>query len=754
MRNFSENSIEGYVETVIFHNEENGYSVIAMSVNLAEVTCVGTLPGIAEGMYISCKGRYVQHPTYGEQFSIDSYTVREPHSREAFLRFVSSGVIPGIRKKNGQKIADRFGDDSYRIMLEEPETLAKEVKGISLNQAYGFQKSLVDNRQINDALIFLQGMGIGNVLAKKIYTYYGEEMYTILKENPYRLTEDIENVGFKTADEYVKRSGLKISFENRVRAACIYILEKGVGDGHCYLPADVLKAQTQELLGGNIEDFNSILTDLSVDSRVTARIADSGEVRVYLPAYFNMEQNVAVNLTQLNRARTNSDFVNVKGEKIEDVLASVEKESGIELDEKQKESVKSAMEGGVLVITGGPGTGKTTVINAIIRVFSDMGLDIKLAAPTGRASKRMSEACGMEACTIHRLLGYSPYGSTDDKGESAYMKFEYNAENKLDGDIVIIDEMSMVDLWLMNALLNALKPGTRLILVGDSNQLPSVGAGNVLGDIMDSGCFPVVRLEKIFRQARDSDIVVNAHKINKGEYVDLDAKSRDFLFIKRDDPDKIISAMYTLITDKLPAYVGAPVNEIQVLTPSKTSKTGVERLNRILQNLINPPDGSKRERRVKDAVFRVGDKVMQIKNDYDLEWSRYCEDGMKERGTGIYNGDIGVITEINTYAETLKVLFDDCKEVNYDFDILEELELAYAITIHKAQGSEYPAVVIPMYPAPRMLMNRKLLYTAVTRARKCVCMVGIKECFEQMEENIFESQRYSALSEAIRQNNS
>ena len=748
MGDISDNSIEGYVESVIFQNEENGYCVITMSVNLAELTCVGTLPGISQGMYISCKGKYVQHPVYGEQFSVESFTVKEPHSREAFLRFVSSGIIPGIRKKNGQKIADRFGDDSYRIMLEEPETLAREIKGISLNQAYGFQKSLIDNRQINDALIFLQGMGIGNVLAKKIYAFYGEDMYTVLKENPYRLTEDIENVGFKTADEYVKRSGLKVSLENRIRAACLYALERGVADGHCYLPADVLKERTEEFIGSSLNEFDSILADLSVESRLTARLSEDGEIRVYLPAYFNMEQNVAVRLGEIDRARK-PEPAGLKG--LDEKIRCVEEETGIELDAKQKEAVINAMEGGVLVITGGPGTGKTTVINSIIRVFSDMGLDIKLAAPTGRASKRMSEACGMEACTIHRLLGYSPYGAGED--EPAYMKFEYNDDNRLEGDVVIIDEMSMVDLWLMNALMNALNTGTRLILVGDSNQLPSVGAGNVLGDILDSGCFKSVCLEKIFRQAQSSDIVVNAHKINKGEKVDLDAESKDFLFIKRDEPDKIISAMYTLVTEKLPDYVGASVNDIQVLTPSRTSKTGVERLNRILQELINPPGADKRERQVRDNIFRVGDKVMQIKNDYDLEWVRIFEDGMRERGTGVYNGDIGVITGINEFAETLKVLFDDQREVEYDFDILEELELAYAITIHKAQGSEYPAVVIPMYPAPKMLMNRKLLYTAVTRARKCVCMVGIKDCFEQMEENIFESQRYSALSEAIRQNN-
>ncbi len=748
MGDISDNSIEGYVESVIFQNEENGYCVITMSVNLAELTCVGTLPGISQGMYISCKGKYVQHPVYGEQFSVESFTVKEPHSREAFLRFVSSGIIPGIRKKNGQKIADRFGDDSYRIMLEEPETLAKEIKGISLNQAYGFQKSLIDNRQINDALIFLQGMGIGNVLAKKIYAFYGEDMYTVLKENPYRLTEDIENVGFKTADEYVRRSGLKVSLENRVRAACLYALERGVADGHCYLPADVLKERTEEFIGSSLNEFDSILADLSVESRLTARLSEDGEIRVYLPAYFNMEQNVAVRLGEIDRARK-PEPAGLKG--LDEKIRCVEEETGIELDAKQKEAVINAMEGGVLVITGGPGTGKTTVINSIIRVFSDMGLDIKLAAPTGRASKRMSEACGMEACTIHRLLGYSPYGAGED--EPAYMKFEYNDDNRLEGDVVIIDEMSMVDLWLMNALMNALNTGTRLILVGDSNQLPSVGAGNVLGDILDSGCFKSVCLEKIFRQAQSSDIVVNAHKINKGEKVDLDAESKDFLFIKRDEPDKIISAMYTLVMEKLPDYVGASVNDIQVLTPSRTSKTGVERLNRILQELINPPGADKRERQVRDNIFRVGDKVMQIKNDYDLEWVRIFEDGMRERGTGVYNGDIGVITGINEFAETLKVIFDDQREVEYDFDILEELELAYAITIHKAQGSEYPAVVIPMYPAPKMLMNRKLLYTAVTRARKCVCMVGIKDCFEQMEENIFESQRYSALSEAIRQNN-
>lgn len=741
--------IEGYVENITFRNEENGYTVFSLSYRYNLITCVGIIGSIYSGQYIVADGSFINHPIYGEQFSIESFVTREPHSKEAFLKFISSGAVAGIRKKNGTKIADKFGDDSYRIMLEEPETLAKEIRGISLSQAYEFQRILVDNKQINDAVLYLQKFGVGTVLAKKIYGRYGENLYKVIEKNPYILAEEVKNVGFKTADDIARRMGTKLDSEFRIRAALIYTLEKASEEGHTYLPSKELKEKTESLLDANIPNFDVILADLTVEEKVLSKIQLDGDVFVYLPYLYNLEERLAYMLADLEKYK-----YRLNTEKIDEEINSAHLKNGIELDVDQIEAVKKAMISGILVITGGPGTGKTTVINTIIRLLLDKGQEIKLTAPTGRASKRMSEACGYEAQTIHRLLGYGPvfqknsdkFGSIDNDSK---MAFEYNSDNPLDADVIIVDEMSMVDLKLMNALTSAVGPGTRLILVGDEDQLPSVGVGRVLGDIIDSDAFPIVRLNKVFRQAAESDIISNAHRINKGEFVDLEKPSKDFLFIKRDNPDKIISAMYTLLMDKLPKYVNAKPEEVQILTPSRVSKVGVDSLNMIMQNLINPPKPGKREKKFKNLIFREGDKVMQIKNDYQLEWVKLDNKGLRENGLGVFNGDTGVVEEVNVFAEMVRVVFDDGREVRYDFGDLDQLELAYAITIHKAQGSEYPAVIIPMFPVPKMLMNRKLLYTAVTRARKCVCLVGIEDCFRQMEDSIYEFSRYSSLKDRI-----
>ncbi len=746
--NSAETVLEGYVEAILFRNEDNGYTVFTVSGPKEETTCTGVISGLSAGQYMQLEGRFVEHAVYGRQFSVMSYVFKEPHTSEAFLRFMSSGGLPGIGKKKAAKITDRFGDDSYRIMIEEPETLAKEIKGISVSQAYAFQEVLAEKKQENDARMFLQKYGIGASLSEKIYNFYGQRIYSVINENPYQLAEDVKSIGFKTADEIVLRSGVHVDPKYRIRSAVIYILETAAGEGHTFLPMEELRRRITELIGRTEEGPEGIISDLSIEKRLVVKPGDKDDFFVYLPCYWQMEVNVAERLKNLMNTvipfQDGDDGVSES-----DKLSEIERELGVTFDETQREAVLGGVTKGITVITGGPGTGKTTIINAIIKLYLGRGMSVKLAAPTGRAAKRLAETSGMETHTIHRLLGYAPaFGSEDDFHEGSSdsrMAFEYNFDNPLETDVVIIDEMSMVDIWLMNALLNALPDETRLIMVGDCDQLPSVGAGNVLGDIIASGVFYVVRLEKIFRQAAQSDIVSNAHRINKGAPVDLGKPSKDFLFIKRETDDKIISAIYTLVTDKLPKYVEADKADIQILTPSRLSKLGVERLNVIMQSLINPPSPAKKEKEFRGFIFREGDKVMQIKNNYVLEWTRTDAFGMGETGTGVYNGDTGILERVSTFDETVTVVFDDGRRVDYAFSELDELDLAYAITIHKAQGSEYPAVVIPMFYAPKMLMNRKLLYTAVTRARKCVCLVGLPECFFRMEENLYESRRYSSL---------
>ena len=729
--------MEGYVEHIIFRNAENGYTIFELVSGEEELTCRGTFAYLNEGDFVSVEGQMVEHPIYGTQLQVTSYELRPPEDVVAIQRYLGSGAIKGIGETMAARIVQKFGADTFRIMEEEPERLA-EIKGISERKAREIAIQVEDKKELRQAMIFLTQYGISNSLAVKIYTKYGPQMYGIMQENPYQLAEDISGVGFKIADEIASRIGIHTDSDYRIRSGILYVLLQAVGDGHTYLPRQELVRRGAEVLGVEESGIEIQLGNLCIDRKLIIKLEEEEE-RVYAAAYYYMELNTAKMLHDLNVPYAYDEAASMRR------LEKIEDHAGMELDELQKEAVLGAVKNGVFLLTGGPGTGKTTTINAMIRYFESEGLDIMLAAPTGRAAKRMTETTGYEASTIHRMLELM--GGPDNGEKGSFLR---NEENPLETDVIIIDEMSMVDLPLFHALLKAVLVGTRLVLVGDKDQLPSVGAGAVLKDLLQSEKFPTVMLNKIFRQAGESDIVVNAHKINRGEQVILDNKSMDFFFLKRQDPNVIISVLLTLIQKKLPKYVEATPYDIQVLTPTRKGLLGVERLNGILQQYLNPPEKDKKEKEHAGVIFREGDKVMQLKNNYQLEWEIRNRYGLPiDKGMGIFNGDMGIIKEMNLYAETMTIEFDDCREVEYSFKQLEELELAYAITIHKSQGSEYPAVVMPMWPGPRMLMNRNLLYTAVTRARRCVTMVGSDETFYQMAENINEQTRYSGLKERL-----
>lgn len=728
--------ISGYIDHIIFRNEDNGYTVMVMICDGEEVTCVGTLQYINEGELIEAEGTYTQHSTYGTQFKISSFELKAPEDEMAIERYLGSGAIKGIGSALAARIVRRFKGDTFRIMEEEPERLA-EIKGISEKKAREIAQQMEEKRDVRKAMIFLQKYGISSALSVKIYNQYGERLYRIIEENPYQMTDEIQGVGFKIADEIAERAGIHTDSDFRIRSGLFYALKQSMAEGHIYLPRLELLQRGAQLLGVSAEAMERNLLDLAMDRKVILK-----EDRVYCTQNYYLELNTAKMLHDLNVAADIAD------DTVLAKLSEIEERTGTVLEELQKEAVVQAVNHGLLVITGGPGTGKTTTINTLIQYFASEGLEILLAAPTGRAAKRMTEATGYEAQTIHRLLEIS--GVPEE--ESTGYHFERNMENPLEADVIIIDEMSMVDLFLMHALLSAVTVGTRLIMVGDVNQLPSVGPGSVLKDIIYSECFPVVRLNKIFRQASESDIVVNAHKINEGEHVILDNKSRDFFFLKREDANVIISVVLTLVMKKMPKYVDAGPMDIQVLTPMRKGLLGVERLNTILQEYMNPRSSEKKEKEYGNGLFREGDKVMQIKNNYQIEWEIRGAYGIPvEKGVGVFNGDMGIVKEINTYAEQMTVAFDDNKYIEYSFKELEQLELAYAITIHKSQGSEYPAVVIPLLSGPRMLMSRNLLYTAITRARKCVTLVGSEQVFQQMIDNEMEQKRYSTLKEQIEQ---
>ncbi|MDD6327604.1 MAG: AAA family ATPase [Eubacteriales bacterium] len=766
---------EGYIERVIYTNEDNGYAVFSVEGEDGEEIFVGTLYGVGEGLYIVAEGDYVHHPQYDIQFKFTSCEIQMPEDVVGIERYLSSGIIKGIGEVRAKQIVKKFKADTLRIIEEEPERLA-EIKGISERQARAIGVSYAEKQEFREVVIFLSQYGISVNLAIKIYNEYGDRVYEIIRGNPYKLAEDITGVGFKMADAIARRMGIEANSEFRLRSALIYALNLATQEGHMYLPkqelihrAVLLTRETVNDMYGDASVFgyaeyssadsaNSVYEDtvntmeeqllaLAIDSQVIIKTIGDMPVVYSSPNYY----------VELHTARMLMDLqlrYEMPEDAIKEELLHIEQETGIMLDDTQRRAVKSAITAGVAVVTGGPGTGKTTIINAIIKYFSAQGMEMKLCAPTGRAAKRMTESTGWPAETIHRLLEFNGLPSQDVSDGKSGLRFARNASNPLECDAIIVDEMSMVDSFIFYALLQAVTYGTRLILVGDEHQLPSVGAGNVLKDIILSDCFPVTTLNKIYRQEDGSDIVYNAHRMNRGEHLEITNKSNDFFYIPRNGVAATIQEVQELVSNNLPKYLNISPLDIQVLTPMRKYDVGVENMNLKLQELLNPPCREKAERKVGDVTFREGDKVMQVKNNYKQEWKVYATrenttsnyQYVLDEGVGVFNGDVGTIVELSDFDEEATILFDDGRCAVYSYSDLDELEHAFAITIHKSQGSEYPAVVIPLLGGTRKLLNRNLLYTAVTRAKRMVVIVGNLNLVNQMIDNTEEQKRYTSLA--------
>ncbi len=742
--------LSGFIDHIIYQNEENGYKILVLipegdvpddeATADGSVTCTGVFPGISPGENLRMSGEFVSHRTYGRQFQAKKYEVVMPRDEETIRRYLGSGAIRGIGAKLADRIVDMFGTETLNVMENEPERLTA-VKGISERIAMDVAEQMLDMHGLRNAVLFLTELGLSNNQAIKIYNTYGDDFRRMLEENPYRIAEDIEGVGFKIADAMAAKLGIAVDSDFRIRCGVLYILNRMTASGHTFLPREELRQHAEDLLGLEAVALEDVLIGLSLDKKIVLKYEN-----VYLIQLYRAEAGAAGMLYGLD------DEYPISEEETKRWIAQIEEDEGMTLDESQKQAVLSAASHGVFILTGGPGTGKTTTTKAIIRYFEKEGLDIFLAAPTGRAAKRMSEATGYEARTIHRMLGVS--GGTFGDGETeSHSIFEYNEENPLETDVIIVDEVSMVDIRLLYSLLKAVAKGTRLILVGDENQLPSVGPGNVLKDIIASGCFATVTLTTIFRQAKLSNIIVNAHAINNGEHVAIDnANSRDFFFMKRNNAEAVTKQLLKLVQFSMPDFLKIEPLDVQVLTPTRIGDVGVERLNVILQRQLNPPSQDKPEHAFGDRIFRCGDKVMQIKNNYHTEWEVFGRNGrLIDAGEGVFNGDVGIISELDNYAQTLRVVFDEGREVVYSFKQADELEHAYALTIHKSQGSEYPCVILPLLPGPRMLMNRNLLYTAITRASRCVVVVGLPETFYGMIDNSTERKRYSGLKDRLQE---
>lgn len=768
---------EGYIEKIIYKNEENGYTVFHVEGEDGDEIFVGNLYGVAEGLYIIAEGEYVNHPQYDIQFKFTSCEIRMPEDTVGIERYLASGIIKGIGEVRAKQIVKKFKSDTLRIIEEEPERLA-EIRGISERQARNIAASYAEKREFQEVVIFLSEYGVSVNLAIKIYNQYGDQVYEILKGNPYKIAEDISGIGFKVADDIARRMGIGADSVYRLRSAILYVLNMATQEGHMYLPQEMLVRKVVELTryvpgdgvydGGASFDYgyaeyadgssvksayeeaeetvHEQLMELAIESRVVIKMIDDLPV-IYSSSNYYLELNTARMLLDLQL------HYEMPEHELDAAIARIEKEENIVLDDMQREAVKSAITAGVAVITGGPGTGKTTIIDAIIKYYAMQGMEIKLCAPTGRAAKRMTESTGWPAQTIHRLLEFN--GAPDDSQDRAEdkLRFARNASNPLECDAIIVDEMSMVDSFIFYSLLQAVLYGTRLILVGDVNQLPSVGAGNVLKDIINSACFPVTTLTRIFRQEDGSDIVFNAHKINRGEHLEIMNRSKDFFFVPRNGAANIINEVKVLVSDNLPKYLKIQPADIQVLTPMRKYEVGVENMNLRLQELLNPAAPGKPEKEKNNTIFRKGDKVMQVKNNYKQEWKIYANKNQDtsggyvlDEGVGVFNGDMGTILDISDYDEEVTVLFDDGRVAVYTYADLDELEHAFAITIHKSQGSEYPAVVIPLLTGPRKLLNRNLLYTAITRAKRMVVIVGNLAMVNQIIDNTEEQKRYTSLT--------
>ena len=739
--------VKGYIDHFIYKNAENGYGVVSLVVDGEELVCTGIFKDADVGDTLEIEGDIVNHPVYGEQLKVANFKIIMPDDAVSMQRYLGSGAIKGVGEALAARIVKKFGAETFRIIEDEPERLA-EIKGISEKKAIDIAMQMAEKREMRDAMMFLSQYGISNTMAVKIFNTYGSRLYGVIQENPYQLADDISGIGFRTADEIAGKIGIRVDSEYRIRSGILFTLLQASLDGNTYLPIDELVPKTLALLETGPEaliDSESVRTqiaNLTMDKKLVVK----NDTNIFAASFYYEEQGCAVMLSDLNL----TEKTEPAEEKIYlDRILEIEKRKGIELDTLQRDAVLKSISNGVVIITGGPGTGKTTTINTIIEYYASQGMDIMLAAPTGRAAKRMTETTGYEARTIHRLLEVS--GQMDDEKGSG-VHFERNRDNPLEADAIIIDEMSMVDTHLFYALLKALVPGVHLILVGDSSQLPSVGAGQVLSDLISSQKFPTIYLKKIFRQAEESDIVMNAHRIHNGEKPVIDNKSKDFFFLERNDSNVIYKHMVQLIRDKLPAYVDAGPYDIQVLTPMKKGPLGAQQLNLVLQEYLNPPDPSKKEHTYGDMTLREGDKVMQIRNNYQAEWEVVGKYNVPiDSGMGIFNGDMGIVKEINEYSQDLVVEFDEHRRVRYPFSELDELELSYAITIHKSQGSEYPAVILPLLGGPRMLLNRNLLYTAVTRAKSTVCILGSSQTLMTMVDNEEQLRRYTGLSDRIKE---
>lgn len=741
-------TIKGYIEHIIYRNGDNGYTVFNMVSDGEEITCVGSLKSADQGETIKAFGDFTEHAVYGSQFKIKSYETISPEDVVSMERYLGSGAIKGVGAALAARIVKKFGQDTFRIIEEEAERLV-EIKGISERKAREIALQMEEKKEMREAMIFLQKYGISNTLAIKIYDRYGMKLYGVMNENPYVLAEDITGIGFRIADEIAGRIGIHTDSDYRIRSGILYILLQATAEGHLFLPENILLTRAAQLLELVSEQISPQLANLMMDKKIIIKKSESIN-KIYASVNYYAELSCARMIHDLNVSMAvTKELLPSEEDEIIKKVESLEQRLDLHLDELQKKAVLESIRNGIFILSGGPGTGKTTTINMIIQYFEAEGMDILLAAPTGRAAKRMTEATGFEAKTIHRLLELNGAVMDEDRRNAS---FERNEENPIEADVIIIDEMSMVDTFLFQSLLKAICVGTRLIMVGDVNQLPSVGPGQVLRDLIHSKIIPVVILQKIFRQAGESDIVVNAHKINEGKPISFDNKSRDFFFLERNDANVIYKHMIQLISDKLPKYVNAAPYDIQVLTPMRKGNLGVEILNQILQQYLNPEDKKKKEHYNGDVLFREGDKVMQIKNNYQLEWEIVSKYGIPiDKGVGVFNGDMGMIREINDYAQNIVVEFDEHKRITYPFAGLDELELAYAITIHKSQGSEYPAVVMPILSGPKMLFNRNLLYTGVTRAKNCVTILGSSQMVATMIANENEQKRYTSLYERIQE---